>query len=153
MMSGHEINEEVELRHGQRGDFGRECGIGGRWATLSRSVVKRGSQFLVRPRKGWMIGLVTAKKLQNRNATGEFMAEASTACVPLGFGCGFGLRAELVATPAMVRKLGWETIRNLSYSIRQFIWFDHLLKGGVCLSPVMEASSERKNNTRIFVSI
>jgi hypothetical protein len=87
MMSGHEINEEVELRHGQRCDFGGECGISEWRARLTWNGTKRGSQFLVRPRKGWMIGLVTAKKFQNRKAAGEFMAEADAACVPLGFGC------------------------------------------------------------------
>ena len=153
MMSGHEIDEEVKLFHVQRGDFGGECGISERRARLTWTEVKRGSQFLVRPRKGWMIGLVTAKKLQNRKATGELMAETSAACVPLGLRCGFGLLAELVATPAMVGSLGREGIWNHGHSICQFLRFNLLLEGGVRLSPVMESSSEWKNNTRIFVGI
>jgi hypothetical protein len=100
-----------------------------------------------------MIGLVTAKEFQNRKTAGEFMAEASAACVPLGFGCRVGLRAKFVATPAMVGSLGRKSIWNHSHSIRQFLWFNLLFEGGVRLSPVMESSSERKNDTRIFVSV
>jgi hypothetical protein len=53
----------------------------------------------------------------------------------------------------MVGSLGWEGIRNHGHSLRQVLWFNLLLEGGVRLSPVMESSSEGKNGTRIFVGI
>jgi hypothetical protein len=152
-MSGHEINEEIESFHVQRSDFGGECGISEWRARLTWNGAKRGSQFFVRPPKSWMIGLVAAKKLQNRKATGKFMPEASAARIPLGFGCGVGLQARFAATPAMIWSLGWEAIRNMSYSLRQLIRLNLLLKCSVRLSPVMEPSSEGKNDTRIFVGI
>src|SRR5689334_13633932 len=100
-----------------------------------------------------MIGLVAAEKLKNREGTGEFMAKARTACIALGLGRRFGLPAKFVTTPALVGSLSWKAVRNLGYSLREFLWFNLLLESGVRLSPVMETPSERKNDTGNFVGI